>query len=219
MRLLVCDDHVVFAESLAHLLGMQGAEVVGVTHHPLEAVRVLRSTAVDVCLIDVMFGSESVLERLADLRNAAPRTSIAILSGRVDRPLLEACRTAGVRGVAEKRQPVSEILDMLHRVHAGQCVLPADARPAGPGRAPSPDVQRLARFLTAREREVLSALVRGVDTARLARALGIAETTARSHIQAVLTKLGAHSRLEAATTAVRNGMIDPVSGEWLIPTG
>jgi two-component system nitrate/nitrite response regulator NarL len=58
--------------------------------------------------------------------------------------------------------------------------------------------------------------VRGQDTARLARSLGVAETTARCHVQAVLMKLGAHSRLEAATTAVRYGMVNPADGRWLL---
>jgi len=48
-------------------------------------------------------------------------------------------------------------------------------------------------------------------------ALGITANTARCHIQAVLMKLGAHSRLEAATTAVRYGMVDPQTGKWLLP--
>jgi two-component system nitrate/nitrite response regulator NarL len=51
----------------------------------------------------------------------------------------------------------------------------------------------------------------------VARSLGIASTTARCHIQSLLTKMGAHSRLEVATVAVRSGMVSPASGEWLIP--
>ena len=65
---------------------------------------------------------------------------------------------------------------------------------------------------------MLSALVRGDDTNTLARSLGIAAATARCHIQNVLTKLGAHSRLEAATRAVRNGMVSPETGAWLAAT-
>jgi two-component system nitrate/nitrite response regulator NarL len=80
----------------------------------------------------------------------------------------------------------------------------------------SSTAHRLATFLTKREREVLSALVRGSDTMNLASSLGISQTTARCHIQSVLTKMGVHSRLEAATGAVRHGMIRPDTGEWLI---
>ncbi|OLE21847.1 MAG: hypothetical protein AUG44_26375 [Actinobacteria bacterium 13_1_20CM_3_71_11] len=74
MRVLVCDDHVVFAESLAHLLGALGPEVVAITFHPNQAIPVLRREQVDVCLLDVLYGAENVLDRLPDIRAAAPAT-------------------------------------------------------------------------------------------------------------------------------------------------
>jgi DNA-binding NarL/FixJ family response regulator len=85
-------------------------------------------------------------------------------------------------------------------------------RPAAP--APRTGARQLARLLTPREREALCHLVRGLDTSQLARAMGISWATARSHVQSVLTKLGVHSRLEAATVAVRHGLVSG-TGEWL----
>jgi two-component system nitrate/nitrite response regulator NarL len=223
MRVLVCDDHVVFAESLAYLLTSMGHEVVGVTHRPNQAIPVLRRGDVDICLLDVTFGADTVLPSLADLRNAAPRTRVVLLTGRVDPSVINAARLAGVRGIADKRMPAAEIMTIIRRVHAGEVVLPDAGRLSHPVRVtrsnPANDTQRLAGFLTARERQVVSALVRGEDTARLAKRLGISVATARSHIQSVLTKMGAHSRLEAATSAVRHGMVNPATGDWLIHTG
>jgi two-component system, NarL family, nitrate/nitrite response regulator NarL len=221
MRVLICDDHVVFAESLAHLLRGLGTEVVATTYHPDQALAVLRREPVDVCLLDVMFETFSVLDRLPDIRCAAPRCHVMLLSGRVDGQVLAASQTAGVQGVADKRLPVAEILRILDRVHAGERVMSAVAT-ASPAlrsahRNPAGLAQQMAAFLTPRERQVLGALVRGQDTTRLARELGIAGTTARCHIQSVLSKLGAHSRLEAATTAVRFGMVNPETGRWLLP--
>jgi two-component system nitrate/nitrite response regulator NarL len=221
MRLLICDHHVVFAESLAHLLAERGDEVVTVTHHPDALVKALRRHLVDVCVLDVRFGAVSALQRLPELCAAAPFTRVVLLAAQVDAPLLAAGRAAGVRGIADKRQPLADILDLLDRVHAGESVVLTEAEEpvtSGPDRRPANDVQRLAGFLTPRERQVLSALVRGDDTAKLARSLGIAAATARCHIQNVLTKLGAHSRVEAATSAVRYGMVSPQTGDWL-PTG
>ncbi len=223
MRVLVCDDHVVFAESLAHLLGAHGpeVEVVAITFHPNQAIAVLRREAVDVGVFDVAFGTETVLDRLAEIRATAPATRLVLLGARLDTQTIAAGRAAGVRGVADKRLPAAEIIHILERVNDGELVLPRDqvaartSRPANGSRADH--THRLAAFLTPRERQVLGALVRGRDTIRLARELGIAETTARCHIQSVLIKLGAHSRLEAATTAVRFGMIDPQTGGWLLP--
>ena len=221
MRVLVCDDHVVFAESLAHLLAAMGTDVVAVTFHPDEAIAVLRREPVDVCVLDVMFGTDSMLDRLAELRAAAPGTRLVLLCSRLDSATLATARSGGVSGAAEKRQPASEIVRVLERVYAGESMLPEGDRaaeaPSVAHRQEASYAQRLASFLTPREREVLSALVRGLDTPRLARDLGIAETTVRCHIQAVLIKLGAHSRLEAATTAVRFGMINPTTGRWRFP--
>jgi two-component system nitrate/nitrite response regulator NarL len=223
-RILICDDHVVFAESLAHLLTSVGHVVVGVTHHPDEAVSVLRRAQPDVCLLDVTFGADSVLYRLADIRNASPCTRVVLLSGQVDDGLVIAGRAAGVRGVANKCQPVDAILAIIDAVTSGNIVMPDAAALAPAAASPSParsasDIARLAAYLTPREREVLGALVRGFDTTKSARTLTIAVATARCHVQSVLTKLGAHSRLEAATTAVRSGMVDPETGDWLGPVG
>jgi two-component system nitrate/nitrite response regulator NarL len=221
MRLLVCDYHVVFAEALAHVLAARGATIVGVTHDPDQLLRVLRREPVDVCLLDVVFGTHSAVQRLAELGAAAPTARFVLLAAEAGPGLVEAGRAAGVRGIGDKRQPVSAIVELLARVHAGELVLrpgPA-AGPRAPRAAARPqnDAQRLAGYLTPREREVLSALVRGDDTNKLARSLGIAAATARCHVQNVLTKLGAHSRLEAATSAVRYGMISPETGDWLTP--
>jgi DNA-binding NarL/FixJ family response regulator len=220
MRVLVCDDHVVFAESLAYLLSAFDRKVVAVTHHPNQAVAVLRRSQVDICLLDVVFGSESAVGWLPTLRGAAPQTRIVLLCGQVDAALLAAGRAAGVRGIVDKRQPVMEIIGLMDRVHAGELVVP-DERSLEPLlkaalRPATTAAQHLATFLTPREREVLSALVCGADTTKLARTMGIAQATARCHIQSVLTKMGAHSRLEAATSAVRHGMVHPETGEWLI---
>jgi two-component system nitrate/nitrite response regulator NarL len=219
MRLLICDHHVVFAESLAHLLAGRGYDIVAVTHHPDQLVEVLRREPVDVCLLDVVFGEESVVDRLPALRTASPGTYLVVLTAGVDAGLLTAARAAGVRGLADKREPVTEMLRVLDRVLSGESVIerePSLPPLVNPLRRHPNDALRLASFLTAREREVLCGLVRGDDTNKLARSMGIASATARCHIQNVLSKLGAHSRLEAATSAVRNGMVCPETGSWLI---
>jgi two-component system nitrate/nitrite response regulator NarL len=221
MRLLICDYHLVFAESLAYVLAGRGMHVVAVARDPDQLLETLRQEPVDICLFDLAFGTGLDLDRLAELRLAAPGTRFVLLTAAADRKMLAAARAAGVRGVGDKRQPVSEIIHLLERVYAGEWVASVDSTssPSAPGTPwhPCNEVQRLAGFLTPREREVLSALVRGDDTNKLARSLGIATATARCHVQNVLTKLGAHSRLEAATSAVRYGMVSPETGDWLTP--
>jgi two-component system nitrate/nitrite response regulator NarL len=222
MRVLLCDYQVIFAEALADLLTARGKQIVAITHNLDDAVAALRDRPVDVFLLDVVFGADRPLGRLLELRRAAPRTSVMLLSGRIDAELVHAARAAGVQAIGDKRQPVAEIIRLLDQVYASDrpCLSPAPAAPmiAGHRNCPANDAQRLAAFLTPRERQVLSALVCGGDTKQVATTLGISHTTARCHIQSLLTKMGAHSRLEVATTAVRFGMVSPETGEWLVAT-
>jgi two-component system nitrate/nitrite response regulator NarL len=81
---------------------------------------------------------------------------------------------------------------------------------------PRSEAQRLAHYLTPREREVLTRLVRGESTTTLARTMQITRSTARSHVQSVLTKLGVHSQREAVIAAARYGLVSVNTGEWLL---
>ena len=101
---------------------------------------------------------------------------------------------------------------------AGGAVLSLSAQTGLGGRSRSQQGHGRAQFLTQREREALARLVRGESTTSMARSMGVRVSTARSHVDAVLTKLGTHSRLEAVAYAVREGLVDvdwPTDfGDW-----
>jgi two-component system nitrate/nitrite response regulator NarL len=215
MKIVVCDDHAVFADSLALVLRGSGHDVVGVVYSPDAALRLLRSAPADVCLIDLQFPGGSALASLPSLVRAAPATRFVVLSGSIGPELLDAALAAGVRGFAHKGQQADEIVAMLARVHAGDVVVDPATAARMPLR-PRSEAQRLAHYLTPREREVLTRLVRGENTATLARAMRITRSTARSHVQSVLTKLGVHSQREAVIAAARYGLVSVNTGEWLL---
>jgi two-component system nitrate/nitrite response regulator NarL len=184
---------------------------------PASAMTILDEQPVDVAVIDLPTADASV-ESLAELCLAAPDTAVVLLTEEANRRLLRSAGAAGLRAVAEKRQPFAEIVELLERVHAGVEVSDPPRTHTEPGELPKGDndIRWLAEFLTPRERQVLGALVCGEDTAKLALSMGISATTVRCHVQSVLSKLGAHSRLEVATTAVRAGVVSPKTGEWLV---
>jgi len=216
MRVLICDDHAVFADSLALVLADAGHTINGVTYALDDALAILRRHPADVCLVDLHFPAGSVVGRLGELRAASPTTRFVVVSGFIDQQSVEAGLRAGVRGFAHKGQQASEIIAMLRRVHAGEQVV--DHRPVRHRTGPRPRSQahRVAQFLTPREREVLTRLARGESTATLAKAMGVTRSTARSHVQSVLTKLGVHSQREAVIEAARNGLVSVETGEWLV---
>jgi two-component system nitrate/nitrite response regulator NarL len=215
VRVMICDDHAVFADSLALVLAEAGHDVVGVVYSPDDASSLLRSAPADVCLIDLQFPRGSALDSLPELVRSAPATKFVVLSGSIGADLLDAALTAGVRGFAHKGQQAGDIVAMLARVQAGEVVVDPATGVKVPLR-PRSEAQRLAHYLTPREREVLTRLVRGESTASLARTMKITRSTARSHVQSVLTKLGVHSQREAVIAAARYGLVSVNTGEWLL---
>jgi two-component system nitrate/nitrite response regulator NarL len=213
MRLLLCDAHRVFAESLAVVLTESGYHVVAITRTIDEALAALSREPVDVCVLDAGGSSPGVLDRLGELRAVAPGTGIVLLAESAAG--LVPAAAAGVDGFAYRNQHVADVIDTIERVHGGETVGPAVARRDPP--AALDDAHRLAALLTRREREVLCLLVQGEDSNGVARTMGVSWATARSHIQSALTKLGVHSRVEAAAVAVRYGLIDAVTGQWSLP--
>jgi two-component system nitrate/nitrite response regulator NarL len=223
MRVIICDDHAVFADSLSLVLGDAGHIVAGVTYSPEDLLPVLRGRRADVCLIDLHFPSGTALDWMPRLRAAAPETMFVVLTGFLDQDFLEAGLAAGVRGFAHKGQQARDILTVLRRVAAGEIVDDLGGRSgarrggaaAAGGGSRSSQAQRFAQFLTPREREVLTRLARGESTQALAKAMGVTRSTARSHVQSVLSKLGVHSQREAVIEAARHGLVSVETGEWL----
>lgn len=213
MRMIICDDHAVFAESLSLVLADAGHSVVGVTYSPADALPVLRARQPDACLIDLQFPSGTALDWMPRLRAASPRTKFVVLTGFLEQPILDAGVAVGVRGFAHKGQQAGDILTVLRRVADGEVV--ADRAALRGGARPRSRAQKVAQFLTPREREVLTRLARGESTQALAKAMGVTRSTARSHVQSVLSKLGVHSQREAVIEAARHGLVSVETGEWL----
>ena len=133
-------------------------------------------------------------------------TRIVILAADRDAEAMRQAVRLGAAGYLHKTCGVRKLVHALERVIDGAVVL--DAPPASTARSDVSEARRLAAHLTARERECLALLVEGLDTAAMTLRLGVSTTTVRSHVQALLTKLGVHSRLEAATFAVRYDLVD-----------
>ncbi|MFG2002206.1 LuxR C-terminal-related transcriptional regulator [Spirillospora sp. NPDC048911] len=216
MRVIICDDHAVFADSLSLVLNDAGHVVVGVAYSPDDVLPVLRGRRADVCLIDLHFPGGTILEWMPRLRAAAPETMFVVLTGYLDRAVLDAGIAAGVRGFAHKGQQAGDILTVLRRVAGGEVVIDQGTRRDALDVRPRSQAQKVAQFLTPREREVLTRLARGESTQALAKAMGVTRSTARSHVQSVLSKLGVHSQREAVIEAARHGLVSVETGEWLV---
>lgn len=208
-RVLVVDDHMLFAEAIRLALETNGVEVVGIVGSGEEALRAVRRLSPDLVLIDIGLPDQSGLVVGRTLLHEHPNVKVLALSALDDpRAVREALRL-GFHGYVVKDTPVARFIQAVDAVVGGQVVVPPLLAPriAGARSAEEETVALLANQLTPREREVLELLVEGASGQIIAHSLGISPNTVRTHVQSVLTKLQVGSRLEAATFAVRHGIV------------
>jgi two-component system, NarL family, nitrate/nitrite response regulator NarL len=205
VRLVMCDDHRLFAEPFAAALTLRGHEVL-LTTSPAEALRAVDEREPDVCVMDLRFPEADGIAAVAELRRRHPSCPVVVLTGSEDVRDLTAAAEAGASGFLRKGQPVRAIFEALDRVVAGREVLMLPS-PTGPAATRGDtELRQLVGHLTSRERQVLRHLVEAEDTRGIARALGVAPSTARTHLQSVLVKLGVHTRLQAVALVVAAGI-------------
>jgi DNA-binding NarL/FixJ family response regulator len=208
--IVLCDVHRLFVEPVACALRLRGHQPV-VTTSPAEGIAAVDRHRPDVCVMDLRFPDGDGLEAVAALRQRHPSCPVVVLSGSDDPRDADAAVRAGAAAVLHKAQPMSEIFDALERVVAGE-----ELTPAAPPRPVASDerarVRELVHGLTLRERQVLGRLVEADDTIGIARSLGVAPSTARTHLQNVLLKLGVHSRLQAVALVVGSGVDQDMVG-------
>ena len=206
MRLVLCDDHLLFAEPFAAALNARGHEVVFATS-PTEGVRAVDEHDPDLFLVDIRFPDGDSFDAIATARQRHPACPVVVLSGSNDYRDVTRAVAAGAAAFLRKDQSVRIIVDALDRVTTGSGpVPPPDPSPSsGDGGERRPRV--LLANLTDRERQVLDRLLHAEDTDTIARSLGVAPSTVRTHLQSVLLKLGVHNRLEAVNLALEAGLV------------
>jgi two-component system, NarL family, nitrate/nitrite response regulator NarL len=206
------DDHVVFLDALATVLCQHGHVVCGVARSTAEMVTRVNAHQPDVCLIDRNATANDHAQTIGRVLAACASTSVLVLGASPGSEAAEQALDAGASGYLHQSRGVGALVSALDRVLNGEIVV--DVPQAAPSRPAEPNqALRMAAHLTSRERECLMMLVEGLDTAAMVDRLGVSRTTVRTHLQAVLTKLGVHSRLEAASFAVRHRLPDLWSGQ------
>jgi two-component system nitrate/nitrite response regulator NarL len=197
MRIVVCDDNRLLLEALSNALARQGFTVEAATSAPAEAIAAVRLYDPDILLIDLGFPGADGLTAAREVARSHPRTRVVIITGSDDPgPLLEAIRI-GVAGYVRKDQRLDGIVAALRLAAVGDSAIDKTllrrltaATRTDSGRS------ALAR-LTQQERVVLGYLADGLQTSEIVGRLAISTSTVRSHIQAILSKLGVHTRLQA----------------------
>ncbi len=211
MRLVVCDDERILVESLAVALRARGYEVLAAVATPAECLRAVARDHPDVCLLDLYLpGREDGLATAQAIRASYPDTRVLILSGVADPQVIAKAIDLGVAGIVRKDQTVDKIAAALSQVAADGSAFQTDLVRDVVRHLSAAAPKEPWDYLTGRELEVLRRIVAGESTKQMAQSMRIAASTVRTYAQNVLTKLGAHSRLEASAIAVRAQLTDEI---------
>jgi two-component system nitrate/nitrite response regulator NarL len=210
MRLVLCDDNLLLDEALAPALTACGHQVVAITTSPAAGVAAVNAHTPDVYLLDPRARDEDDgLASIRAIRLRQPETAVVILTSTPDPSVAGEARRLGVAGYLSKDQNVAQIVQALDVVASGGTVfepaLSGYVRVAAPQRSEPP------YELTPRETEVLRRIVAGQGTMQMANEMNIAASTLRTYVKNLLSKLGTHSRLQAAALASREGLVAELS--------
>jgi len=215
IRVLIADDDDLMRAGLAELLTSDPAiEIAGHAATGREAIDRARRLEPDVILMDVRMPDLDGIAATAELTREAPGTRVLILTTFEQEDYIFGALRAGASGFLLKRTRPEELIAAVHTVAGGDSLLsPSVTRRVieRMSTQPLPDLAGQARLedLTPREREVLELIARGLSNREIAAALTVEESTIRSHIKHILSKLGLRDRVQVVIFAYETGINRP----------
>lgn len=216
IRVLLVDDHALFRSGVRSLIQRcDEFEIVGEAGDGHEGAKRAKQLQPDVILLDLHMPGVNGLETLKLILEDNPQAHVLMLTVSEESDDLMQCMRAGAAGYLLKNIEVATLVDAIRMASRGEFVIsprmmpallgasiakPA-AAPSHQASAPAAEAERLSQ----REREVLARLAKGQSNKEIARALDLAESTVKIHVQSILKKLELTSRVQAAVYAVEHG--------------
>ncbi len=201
IRLLLADDHAIVRMGLRTVFELEGdLEVIAEAATADEAVAAHASSRPDVTLLDLRMPGGG-LEALRRILGNSPRSRVLVVTTSDLEEDIHRALAAGASGYVLKSIAPEDLADAIRGVHAGARWVPAEVARKLADRAATPE-------LSPREMEVLHLVVKGLTNPEIADALDISLGTAKAHLRAILAKLQVADRTEAASEALRRGLID-----------
>ena len=205
LEVLIADDHPLFREALAEVVGQISRDCRCRQASSLEeTLELARSTAeLDLILLDLMMPGMDGVAGLSLLRHEVPAVPIVVVSAKTERTAVMEAISHGAIGFITKTSPRSVMVKALLQVLEGGIYLPAevvrqfDTEPTSGAEPVSKVPRSLLTTLTRKQLFVLERLAKGESNKQIARALSLAEPTVKAHVSAILRKLNVQSRASA----------------------
>ena len=213
IRIVIADDHRMFAEALRTAMRLEDdVSVVAVVHDGEAAVEVAMAEHPDVVVMDVSMPGVDGISATRKITDANPETRVVMLSADEEEHTRAKALDAGATGFLSKGQAVNELASSVRAAFRGESLVsPEEMRRIlshlrKRRERDAAERERVDR-LTKRETQILQGMADGLTPDRLAEKLGISRHTLRTHVQNVLFKLKVHSKVEALALAIRHGKV------------
>jgi two-component system NarL family response regulator len=201
IRVLIADDHPMMRDGIAAaLLAQGGIDIVGMASNGEEAIALFARHRPDVSLLDLQMPVKDGLEAIIAIRTLQPDARIVVLTTYSGDARVTAALKAGASSYLLKDVPSTELANTIRKAYKGASVLAPVAKREVDG-------YYAANKLSARELDVLRLAANGNSNRVIGEALSISEPTVKTHISAILVKLGASDRTHAVTLALKRGYI------------
>ncbi len=207
IRVLLVDDHAMFASSLAYVLDSEpDLRVVGTAPTARAALDRAAALLPDVVLLDHRLPDGDGVDLVAPLLAVSPAPKVVMLTASTSDHILISAIEAGAAGFIDKSRDLGDVISAVRSAAAGESLVSPQLLARLLPRLRRQQVDP-ADTITDREREVLAALAHGLTNAQIAKQLSVSVHTVRNHIVNLSAKLGAHSKLEVLAIAVRKGLV------------
>ena len=206
IRVITVDDHEIMRSGIAFSLqAFKDLELVGEAPNGKKALQLCGELEPDVVLMDMQMAGMDGVQTTQAIREKYPEVQVLALTSFYDRYLVQRAIQAGASGYLVKGVSARELAKVIRLVYSGNMILSQEASQALIQMDDQPS--KVGDDLTDRELEVLVILAEGLTNAEIAQQLTISTSTAKHHVRAILSKLGAANRAEAVSLAMRHDLI------------